>query len=151
MANEENLKPFNGLAPEERRKLAQKGGKASGAARRRNKYFREYGQMVLNLRPKATKKLMREWEDLGYDCEAEGLPTVAERLAMSLAKRAEGHDDNALRLLMSYTHNPTMSEKLRADEIKAMADGTRQVEVNVNREDETVMEGIRALIKGENP
>ena len=34
MANEQNLRPFNTLPPDRHRVLSQKGGKASGAARR---------------------------------------------------------------------------------------------------------------------
>lgn len=34
MANEQNLRPFNTMTPEQRREISQKGGKASGAARR---------------------------------------------------------------------------------------------------------------------
>ena len=34
MANEQNLRPFNTLSPERHRELSQRGGKASGAARR---------------------------------------------------------------------------------------------------------------------
>ena len=35
MANEGNLRPFNTMTPEQRREISRKGGKASGAARRR--------------------------------------------------------------------------------------------------------------------
>ncbi len=34
MANEQNLKPFNEMPADRHRELSQKGGKASGAARR---------------------------------------------------------------------------------------------------------------------
>lgn len=34
MANEQNLRPFNTLSAERHRELSQRGGKASGAARR---------------------------------------------------------------------------------------------------------------------
>ena len=36
MANTKNLKPFNTLTESEQREIAQKGGIASGAARREN-------------------------------------------------------------------------------------------------------------------
>lgn len=39
--NESNLKPFNELTVEEQRKLAKKGGIASGKARRERKKFKE--------------------------------------------------------------------------------------------------------------
>lgn len=34
MANEQNLRPFNALPPDRHRELSQRGGKASGEARR---------------------------------------------------------------------------------------------------------------------
>lgn len=37
MANNQNLKPFNQLTPEEHRELSRRGGQASGAARRAKK------------------------------------------------------------------------------------------------------------------
>ena len=44
MANEQNLRPatpFNELSAEEHKRIASKGGKASGKARRKNKLFKE--------------------------------------------------------------------------------------------------------------
>lgn len=37
MANNGNLRPFNTLTPEQRREISRKGGKASGAARRKKR------------------------------------------------------------------------------------------------------------------
>ena len=41
MANEENLIPFNERTESEQRQIAQKGGIASGAARRRKRSMKE--------------------------------------------------------------------------------------------------------------
>lgn len=48
MANEENLKPFNKLTENEQRKIAQKGGKASGKSRRKRKTYAEMAKAKLN-------------------------------------------------------------------------------------------------------
>ena len=37
MANEQNLRPFNTLPPDRHRELSQRGGKASGEARRKKR------------------------------------------------------------------------------------------------------------------
>lgn len=49
MPNEENLKPFAELTESEQRAIRQKGGKASGEARRRKKSMREQMEMLLSL------------------------------------------------------------------------------------------------------
>lgn len=49
MANEKNLKPNSERTPKERKKLAQKAGKASGASRRRHKSLQETVLMVSKL------------------------------------------------------------------------------------------------------
>ncbi len=147
MDGRQNLKSLKDRAPEDARRIQSAGGKKSAEARRRKKAFKDQAQMILSLRPRAQKKLERQWRELGYDVEADGLPTVAERLAMSLAMRAEDGDDQALRMLMSYSHNPTMAEKLEGDKIKAMDKG-RTLDVNVNREDAGIMDDIRAMMDG---
>lgn len=148
MANEQNLKRFGDLAPEEAKALRSKGGKKSGETRRRKKAFREYASMILSLRPKAKKKLFRTWENMGYDAEAEGLPSVAERIAMRLAERAMEDDDNALRLLMSYSHNPTMAEQIDLKRVEAMARNGAKLDVSVSREDSAVMDEVRRMMEG---
>lgn len=49
MANEENLIPFNERTESEQRQIAQKGGIASGAARRRKRSMREAADYYLAL------------------------------------------------------------------------------------------------------
>lgn len=150
VAGRDNLKSLDQRPPDEARAIRSSGGRASAASRRRKRAFREYASLILNLRPRAQAKLRREWEALGYDVEAEGLPTVAERLAMQLARRAEDGDDAALRLLMSYSHNPTMTEKIEADRAKALAEGKgAKVELNVRPEQAGVMDEIRAMMERE--
>lgn len=57
MANEENLKPFNNRTESEQREIAQKGGIASGQARRQKKTLSELAKMIAeNPAPTAAKK-----------------------------------------------------------------------------------------------
>ena len=49
MANEKNLVPFDERSEKEARELGQKGGIASGAARRRKKNLKQKMQMLLSL------------------------------------------------------------------------------------------------------
>lgn len=66
MPNEENLIPNSERTPEELHEMAQKGGIASGAARRRKRSLREAADLYLSL-PVAdrrrTNKLMRRYID----------------------------------------------------------------------------------------
>ena len=66
MPNEENLIPNSERTPEELHEMAQKGGIASGAARRRKRSLREAADLYLSL-PVAdrrrTTKLMRRYID----------------------------------------------------------------------------------------
>ena len=49
MANEKNLIPFSERTKNEQREIAQKGGQASGAARRRKKSLKEAADLYLSL------------------------------------------------------------------------------------------------------
>lgn len=49
MANEKNLIPFDKRTESEQREIAQKGGKASGIARRRKRSLREAADLYLSL------------------------------------------------------------------------------------------------------
>lgn len=49
MANEENLIPFDERTESEQREIQSKGGKASGAARRRKKAMRQAASMLLGM------------------------------------------------------------------------------------------------------
>ena len=49
MANEENLIPFSERTESEQRQIAQKGGIASGAARRRKRSMKEAADYYLSL------------------------------------------------------------------------------------------------------
>ena len=67
-----NLKPTNTLTMEERKELAQKGGKASGIARRKKADLKKTMQVLLSL-DVTDKKQRKQLEDLGLETTNEAL------------------------------------------------------------------------------
>lgn len=63
-----NLIPFTELTEEEQRKIAVKGGIASGKARRRKKLIREQLKLLLSL-PLKDENAKRKLEQLGIDAD----------------------------------------------------------------------------------
>lgn len=66
MPNEKNLIPFDERTESEQREIAQKGGIASGAARRRKRSLKEAADYYLSLPvadKRATNKLLRRYVD----------------------------------------------------------------------------------------
>lgn len=149
MAKKGNLKPMNERTPEEVRRISAEAGRKSGAARRRNREFKKCCEYVMGLKPRAAKKQLREWERNGFDFSEGDPPTLGERIALSLALRAEGGDDNALRLFMSYGHNPTMAEAIEREKIEAISKAKAPVNVNVNGGGGEVVDSIRAWMERE--
>lgn len=60
--NNDNLIPFNRIDPERHRKLSRKGGRASGAARRRRAYKRRILALLLSVEPRAEREGTPAWE-----------------------------------------------------------------------------------------
>ena len=58
--NEQNLIPFNERTEDERRELASKAGKASGAARRKKRTMKATAKMLFDL-PITSKELKQNW------------------------------------------------------------------------------------------
>ena len=65
MAGKDNLKPFDKLAVEEQRKIAQKGAKASAKARQQKKALKEY--MLTLLSSPADADAKKELQKFGFD------------------------------------------------------------------------------------
>lgn len=68
MANEENLVPFNEMTEKEQRKIASKGGKASGEARKKRKLIAAQLELLLSL-PLKDEKAKTKLEKLGIDTD----------------------------------------------------------------------------------
>lgn len=62
----ENLIPMNKRTKEEQRKIATKGGKASGESRRRKKSTKQLLEIILS-KQADNSKMRKLLEDLGYD------------------------------------------------------------------------------------
>lgn len=58
----DNLKPLNTRTKEEQREIQRKGGKLSGASRRKRKTFREAAEMLLSMKltPKEAEELAKK-------------------------------------------------------------------------------------------
>lgn len=68
MVKEKNLIPFDKLTEEEQRKLASKGGIASGKARKEKKLMKEQIELLLSL-PLKSKNAKAQLKKLGIDSE----------------------------------------------------------------------------------
>ena len=66
--NEQNLIPFNERTEDERRELASKAGKASGAARRKKRTMKATAKMLFDL-PITSKELKQKLALLGVDTD----------------------------------------------------------------------------------
>lgn len=62
----ENLIPFGRLTPDEQRKIASEGGKASGEARRKRKALKEQMETLLSL-PIVDRRRFNKAARLGFD------------------------------------------------------------------------------------
>lgn len=80
MANEQNLKPQNKRTKSEQRKIAQKGGKASGEARRKKKLLKECLDELLE----------KDWENRKGEKHS-----GAEAISIALFKKALAGDIKA--------------------------------------------------------
>ena len=101
MANEQNLKPFEKgcRSTEEAARLGQKGGKASGEARRRKGDARRYLKAILAMKPQVTDQLRKNLEKMGADMDKEEFST--ERLIMiALTQKAMKGDTKAIQLYL---------------------------------------------------
>ena len=103
MANEQNLIPFNKRTESEKRKITQKGGIASGKARREK---RDRHQRIKDLFALAVQdpKLMANLEKMGIDVTDADLETAADaRVMVELLKRG---DYKAWQAMKSEAYGP---------------------------------------------
>ena len=97
MANEQNLIPFDERTESEQREIAQMGGVASGAARRRKKSLKEAADLYLSLPVRDKRRLNAMLRD-GIDPEeADNQMAVV----VSMAKMAMAGDSKCAKVLMT--------------------------------------------------
>jgi len=96
VANEQNLKPIK-LTHEEAVKNGQKGGIASGVARRERKRMKEYTEYVLDL-PVSNKKKTNKLANMGIDADSIDNEML---LIVGLIEKAQSGDVAAVREVRS--------------------------------------------------
>lgn len=110
MANEHNLKPLNTRTKSEQRKIAKKGGKASGEARREKKLMKEQMLTLLSL-PLKDERVKQRFEELGIDVD---------------------DMDNQMALVVA-TYQKALKGDMSAMNVIREIIGEKVIEVNVNQ------------------
>lgn len=131
MANGKNLIPNSERSPEELRKIAAAGGRASGAARRRKRSLREAADLYLSL--EVTDR--RVWNKLsrnGVDPE-----DIDNQMAIivGLSDSAKKGDSKAAKLLFDLLDEGTSDSEKIGYGMQALADILRNPVPNRNLED----------------
>ena len=127
-----NLKRNADRAPEELRAMGAKGGKASGASRKRRKATREMVRMVLNMNVTTTGKTRRALKKLGYDVDAEGAPSVELLMQIAIANLAMSGDLASAKFLYDYAHVPDIRAQLERERLKAQAEAREKATLLLN-------------------
>lgn len=117
--NEQNLVPPSARTPEERRKNAQKAGRASGEARRRKRNMKQTFQFVLDLQPNLPPKTLNAiLTMMGSAAEDEDNPTIRMISALAVAQRAMKGDLKAIDMMMKYSGEVDPRTKVEQDRLK---------------------------------
>lgn len=115
MSNEKNLIPFNERTESEQREIAQKGGIASGAARRRKRSMREAADYYLSL-PETDRRRVNAMLRDSIDPEAiDNQMSVV----MGIATAAKQGDSRAANVLLKMLGEETVQEDPAADALEA--------------------------------
>lgn len=115
MSNEKNLIPFNERTESEQRKIAQKGGIASGAARRRKRSMREAADYYLSL-PETDRRRVNAM--LRDSIEPEDIDNQMS-VVMGIATAAKQGDSRAANVLLKMLGEETVQEDPAADALEA--------------------------------
>ena len=114
MANEENLIPFNERTESEQRQIAQKGGIASGAARRRKRSMKEaadYLSLPETDRRRVNALLRDEVDNEDIDNQMS--------VVMGITEAAKRGDARAAGVLLKMLGEETVQENPAADALEA--------------------------------
>lgn len=111
--NEQNLIPFNERTEDERRELAVKAGKASGAARRKKKTMKATAKMLFDL-PITSKELKQKLALLGVSTDDATYQTAV--LVAMLNQAMKGNIKAAAFCRELLGEDPSL--QLRRDELK---------------------------------
>lgn len=109
MPNENNLIPFSERSKSEAREIGRKGGKASGASRRRKKLFKQLMNSYLD----SEEQNRDNWNELSCDgFEPEEITNKAV-IVKRLCDEAKSGDVQAVKLVMAM-----IGEDIRHEELK---------------------------------
>ena len=111
MANEENLIPFNERTESEQREIAQKGGIASGAARRRKRSMRQAADYYLSLPETDRRRVNAMLRDQIDPEDVDNQMSVV----MGIATAAKQGDASAANVLLKMLGEETAQEDPGAD------------------------------------
>ena len=111
MSNEKNLIPFNERTESEQREIAQKGGIASGAARRRKRSMRQAADYYLSL-PETDRRRVNAM--LRDSIEPEDIDNQMS-VVMGIATAAKQGDSRAANVLLKMLGEETVQEDPGAD------------------------------------
>ena len=114
MANEENLIPFNERTESEQRQIAQKGGIASGAARRRKRSMKEAADYYLSL-PETDRRRVNALLDEVDNEDIDNQMSVV----MGITEAAKRGDARAAGVLLKMLGEETVQEDPAADTLEA--------------------------------
>lgn len=115
VSNEKNLIPFNERTESEQREIAQKGGIASGAARRRKRSMREAADYYLSL-PETDRRRVNAM--LRDSIEPEDIDNQMS-VVMGIATAAKQGDSRAANVLLKMLGEETVQEDPAADALEA--------------------------------
>lgn len=115
VSNEKNLIPFNERTESEQREIAQKGGIASGASRRRKRSMREAADYYLSL-PETDRRRVNAM--LRDSIEPEDIDNQMS-VVMGIATAAKQGDSRAANVLLKMLGEETVQEDPAADALEA--------------------------------
>lgn len=115
VSNEKNLIPFNERTESEQREIAQKGGIASGASRRRKRSMREAADYYLSL-PETDRRRVNAM--LRDSIEPEDIDNQMS-VVMGIAAAAKQGDSRAANVLLKMLGEETVQEDPAADALEA--------------------------------
>ena len=115
MANEENLIPFNERTESEQRQIAQKGGIASGAARRRKRSMKEAADYYLSLPETDRRRVNALLRDEVDNEDIDNQMSVV----MGITEAAKRGDARAAGVLLKMLGEETVQEDPAADALEA--------------------------------
>ena len=115
MPNEKNLIPFNERTESEQRQIAQKGGIASGAARRRKRSMREAADYYLSL-PETDRRTVNKM--LRDQIDPEDVDNQMS-VIVGIAEQAKRGDARAATVLLKMLGEETVQEDPAADALES--------------------------------